>query len=142
MRKAFRYYHEKGVSVCDEWSSYEAFEAWALANGYSDGLEIDRKDNDLGYSPDNCRWATRVQQMANRKKSARVNASSKYKGVRRSPRKSGQDSWMVTMSINGKPTYLGTFKTEEEAAKVYDANALKMYGDFASLNFEDSRKEN
>jgi len=66
--KAYSSYGGRKVLICDEWkNSYESFKDWALANGYSDDLSIDRKDNDLGYAPDNCQWATQTTQGNNRR---------------------------------------------------------------------------
>lgn len=63
-----RDYRDRGITVCPEWrDSYISFESWALANGYSDDLTLDRIDNDKGYSPENCRWATVSQQNANKR---------------------------------------------------------------------------
>jgi hypothetical protein len=50
-------YAERGIEVCDEWRlSFSAFQKWAEANGYRDGLILDRKNNDAGYEPGNCRF--------------------------------------------------------------------------------------
>lgn len=61
-------YGGRGIRVCDEWQdSYEAFREWALRNGYSDHLTLDRHPNiDGDYEPTNCRWATDVEQGRNR----------------------------------------------------------------------------
>jgi len=63
------YYQDRGIKVCDEWQKREVFFAWALDNGYSDNLELDRIDNEKGYEPNNCRWVTHLVNMRNRRKS-------------------------------------------------------------------------
>lgn len=62
-------YGGRGISVCKEWSEdFTAFRDWALKNGYKDDLTVDRINNDEGYKPENCRWATMKEQCANRRK--------------------------------------------------------------------------
>ena len=58
-------YGGRGITICDEWLSFSAFRSWAIKNGVSRTLTIDRKDNDKGYGPSNCRWATQQEQARN-----------------------------------------------------------------------------
>lgn len=70
-----RYYHRyggRGISVCDEWSTYTPFKEWAESHGYINGLTLERVNNDKGYSPDNCIFATRRQQARNRASSVYI----------------------------------------------------------------------
>lgn len=63
----FEKYGGRGITVCDEWrKSFSAFEAWALSNGYKEGLSLDRIDGNGNYEPNNCRWADMTTQIRNR----------------------------------------------------------------------------
>jgi hypothetical protein len=78
----------KDRKICDEWHlipkarkqlGFLAFFNWAMANGYSDNLTLDRIDNDKGYSPDNCRWITNKEQQKNKSDNVVV----EYMGVKK-----------------------------------------------------------
>lgn len=69
-KRVYDRYYGRGIRVCDEWKDdFSAFAKWALSNGYSDELSIDRIDNDGNYEPSNCRWADMEEQGNNRNNS-------------------------------------------------------------------------
>ena len=123
------------LEVAKEWDDFNRFSEWALANGYSGRLEIDRRDNERGYSPENCRWATRRQQMMNTRARSSKSKSSKYKGVQFVSHCKKQ--WRAQACVDGRPKQIGLFETEEQAALAYDEWAKCNYGEFASLNFKE-----
>lgn len=64
-RKDYKYYGAKGITVCEDWNEYKNFEKWAINNGYSDNLTIERKITSIGYFPNNCEWVLFSQQRNN-----------------------------------------------------------------------------
>ena len=68
--KDYKWYGARGITVCNEWrNDPSAFFDWALANGWKVGLELDRRDNDGNYSPENCRFITHQENCRNKSNS-------------------------------------------------------------------------
>ena len=68
-----RNYRDRGITVCSEWREFpRAFGDWLLSHGWSRGLQIDRVDNDKGYSPDNCRVVTCKENSNNKRNTLRL----------------------------------------------------------------------
>lgn len=110
-----------GVTLCEEWMSFEPFMVWSLANGYTDELTLDRIESSKGYSPDNCRYADYNVQAANRRKTDKN--TSGHVGISRDGGK-----WVSKVQWRGKQVNLGRFDDIQEAIKArndyLDANNL------------------
>ena len=85
--KDYGRYGGRGITVCDDWSDAkngaENFLSWALISGWKPGLTIDRDDNNAGYSPENCRWATSLEQSYNRRSNVSINLEVPVKVLQR-----------------------------------------------------------
>jgi hypothetical protein len=130
-QKAYVYYGAKGITICDSWNQdFQTFQQWALLNGYSNNLTIDRINTYKGYCPTNCRWATKTTQSRNKQK--QCNNTSGYIGVSFDKQKK---KWKSQISVNKKEYFLGRFLTAIEAAQARDqfikTNLLQNY----KLNF-------
>lgn len=74
----YKDYGERGIKICPEWlENFMNFYNWAINNGYSDHLTIDRIDNNGDYEPKNCRWVDYIRQNNNRRNSHII----KYNGI-------------------------------------------------------------
>lgn len=79
---SYENYGGRGVSVSEEWRQFANFER-DMAPSWDDGLTLDRENNALGYSKENCRWATRKEQIRNRRpRSEWKNGGKRGGGVR------------------------------------------------------------
>lgn len=77
----YKRYGGRGISVCDEWKQFKAFEEWALNNGYKDGLSIDRIDVNGNYEPRNCKWSTNLEQSRNKRNSLYITIDGESKTI-------------------------------------------------------------
>ena len=110
--RAYRRYGGRGIEICREWRcSAEAFIEWSIGNGWKDGLQIDRINNDGDYCPENCRFVTNVENMKNRSILTAANKSG-YRGVSFCRQTS---KWIAYPVINGVPVWLKRWPSKKEA---------------------------
>lgn len=124
-------YGGRGIYVCDEWHDPAMFVSWAKCNGEfpGKGLSIDRIDNNAGYGPSNCRWATRSEQQRNKRPHHRRIQIDMPPGVCRvSP-----GSFRAKITCGGAQINLGNYRAPEWASIAYET--AKEFRDAGSLTW-------
>ncbi|MHA1692205.1 MAG: hypothetical protein ACTSU7_11305 [Candidatus Heimdallarchaeaceae archaeon] len=131
-------YGGRGITICQEWlDDRNKFIAWAKENGYKPKLSIDRKDNNKGYSPSNCRFITQAEQMKNTCQ-LRSNNSTGYRGVHlnqdnrkrlngNKPKLKKKNPYSTAVVINGKKVHIGSYATAIEAGKAYNKYVIEHH---------------
>ena len=124
----YKNYGGRGIGICDRW--LKSFSAFYKDMGKRPTPEhsLDRIDNNKGYSPDNCRWADKTEQIVNR--GLNKNNLLRLKGVSRN-----RDKFTAKVWIDYKPFRLGTYADKLEAAYIYDQVTLQLYGEDVPTNF-------
>lgn len=104
-RADYRHYGGRGITVSKEWIDNKLlFFDWSFKNGWQWGLQLDRRNNSMGYSPENCRWVSRTVNMRN----TRVNVFFEYKGEKKT-----LGEWCEILGL-----HFGTTKTRLYAQKL------------------------
>jgi hypothetical protein len=112
----YKDYGGRGITICDEWKNdFMSFYNWAMSNGYSDELSIDRIDNNGNYEPNNCRWTTKTIQSRNQR--IRKTNTSGYRGV---SFKKDKSKYKAYLTVEGKQIHIGYFTSPEEGAIAYN----------------------
>jgi hypothetical protein len=102
---ASKYYLGRGITVCERWKRFENFLA-DMGEG-QEGLELERSNNDKGYAPDNCEWATREEQMNNRSNNVLVEYDGETMTVAQAARRFKVNYFTLYDQITtGKPTHV------------------------------------
>jgi hypothetical protein len=106
--KSFKNYGGKGISIIKEWLNYKIFKSWALSNGYSDKLTIDRINSNMGYCPSNCRWISKAE-----------NTSLAHLGIERTDNHS-------IIALNKSGDIVGIFSSQLDVQRKLGINASNI----------------
>jgi len=121
----YEHYGGRGITICDEWlNDFMCFYNWAVDNGYSDELTIDRIDPDGNYNSSNCRWATQEMQDYNKRDTVYLVVDGESKTILEWEKISGL-SWSVLWQRYNKydmNTKRKLFKPILEATKIIHNN--------------------
>ena len=107
---SYPWYGARGIKVCDRWMERPGgFENFLEDMGERPkGFQLDRIDSDKDYSPENCKWSSKYEQMAN------IRSNNKDVGVGWHKQRK---KWRARIKNNGKDISLGLFHSYEDAVK-------------------------
>lgn len=97
--RSYENYGGRGIHVCDEWLDSSSFFGWAIANGYSEGLTIERVDVNKGYEPSNCKWIPKAEQARNKTNNRMLEINGERKCLAQWCEEYGVDYFMVRQRI-------------------------------------------
>lgn len=120
--KSYENYGGRGIFVDSKWNDFNNFRFWSITNGYIEGvgLSIDRIDNNLEYSENNCRWTNAFIQASNKRYGLKETKTNQI-GVFNNGKK-----FYYSITHKGKKFYEGNFNTIEEAVNARRDLIIKM----------------
>ncbi len=135
----FKDYGGRGISIFSGWrDSFEMFYKY-IGKRPSDEHSLERIDNEKSYQPSNVKWATRSEQVTNRR--VCENKTSSFRGVvKYGDNGRWKSNIRLTKEEGGIRIHIGTFESETEAAKAYDAKVIEL-GIKRHINFPEDYKD-
>lgn len=136
--KRYDTYGGRGIKVCKEWNnSFEVFQKWAMENGYTDELTIERIDVNGNYCPENCCWIPFNEQAKNRRTSLRViDKDGKEKLAMDIAERNGiamrnvcariHDGWDINEALN-TPLISQTLKRSVKQISLFTGEVIEVY---------------
>ena len=112
--KNYPKYGGAGITVCEKWLTWAGF--LEDMGERPVGKTLDRIDGKLGYNKSNCRWATKEEQIKNRKPQKTLKVNNENHGITHRTK----NCYSVSLSVNGKSKYFGCRRTLEEAKVLRD----------------------
>jgi len=122
----FKTYGKRGIKVCEEWHDFLKFYEWANNNNYSEGLQLDRIDNDGNYEPSNCRFVTSQANNEIGRRTPQFNNTSGFIGINYIK---DQDKWCVRIQNKKTRIYLGVYKNLEDAIEARKNKEIELFGE-------------
>lgn len=117
---SYKHYGAIGIKVHPDWFDIRNF-IDDMYPTFQEGLTLDRRDNNQGYSIENCRWADRATQNSNTRVLRATNTSG-YRGVSWSKK---SKKWLVQIQVKGERTTLGYYTDKIQASEAYDSFILE-----------------
>lgn len=124
---AYRYYGGRGITICDRWKNSFASFIEDMGKRPSKEHSIDRIDDNKGYEPGNCRWATRIEQMNNVRTNHRIDVYGESLTIEQAARKYGLNSrtlyyrvikgWDLEEAVSRRPSLSFKHKFKKKLTK-------------------------
>jgi len=124
----YKDYGGRGIKVCDSWKQpVIGFKRFVRDMGEKpiENYSLDRINNDKGYSPDNCRWASSSTQNQNQR--VRSDNMTGVRGI--SIRHDLKNKYYVEIQSNKKRYYIGSFNSMKKAVHARNNAELKFWGE-------------
>ena len=143
---SYKNYGARGIKVCDRWLKFENFLA-DMGERPSDQHSIERIDNDGNYEPSNCKWATRAEQVNNKRNTRNITANGETLTLAEWARRLGcthtaiirristgmPEEIAVTKAIPERPNAKLTYQNEDEIRSLYPAMTMKKIAEKFSV---------